>query len=151
MGNTCGERTRNRISHFNTETIMEIKGIIKKISETVQISERFRKREFVVEYANNPDYPQPLQFEMVQDRCVLLDSFQEGQEVEVHFDLRGREWTSPQGQVRYFNTLQAWKLVAEQDAAKPPPPDNQSSKTSAPVPEEKPGWLVSDAADDLPF
>ena len=70
---------------------MEIKGIIKKISETVQISDRFRKREFVVEYSNNPDYPQPLQFEMVQDRCEFLDSFQEGQEVEVHFDLRGRE------------------------------------------------------------
>ena len=48
---------------------MEIKGKIKKISETVQISERFRKREFIVEYASNPDYPQPLQFEMVQDRC----------------------------------------------------------------------------------
>ena len=88
---------------------MEIKGIIKKISETVQISDRFRKREFVVEYSSNPDYPQPLQFEMVQDRCELLDSFHEGQEVEVHFDLRGREWTSPQGEVKYFNSLQAWK------------------------------------------
>ena len=130
---------------------MEIKGIIKKISETVQISDRFRKREFVVEYANNPDYPQPLQFELVQDRCELLDSFQEGQEVEVHFDLRGREWTSPQGQVKYFNSLQAWKLVTEQDAAKPPSQDIQSSGTSVSVPEEKPGWLDSDAADDLPF
>ncbi len=50
---------------------MEIKGTIKKISETVQISERFRKREFVIEYASNPDYPQPIQFEMVQDRCEL--------------------------------------------------------------------------------
>ena len=106
---------------------MEIKGIMKKISETVQISDRFRKREFVVEYANNPDYPQPIQFELVQDRCELLDSFQEGQEVEVHFELRGREWTSPQGQVKYFNSLQAWKLVAEQDVAKPPSQDIQSS------------------------
>ena len=106
---------------------MEIKGIIKKISESVQISDRFRKREFVVEYSNNPDYPQPLQFEMVQDRCELLDSFQEGQEVEVHFDLRGREWTNPQGQVKYFNSLQAWKLVAEQDEAKPPTEDIQKS------------------------
>ena len=112
---------------------MEIKGIIKKISETVQISDRFRKREFVLEYANNPDYPQPLQFELVQDRCELLDSFQEGQEVEVHFELRGREWTSPQGQVKYFNSLQAWKLVKEQDVAKPPSQDVQSRGMSAPV------------------
>ena len=130
---------------------MEIKGIIKKISETVQISDRFRKREFVVEYSNNPDYPQPLQFEMVQDRCELLDSFQEGQEVEVHFDLRGREWTNPQGQVKYFNSLQAWKLVAEQDEAKPPNEDIKNSAKSEPLQQEKPGWLDSDVADDLPF
>ena len=130
---------------------MEIKGIIKKISETVQISDRFRKREFVVEYSNNPDYPQPLQFAMVQDRCELLDSFQEGQEVEVHFDLRGREWTNPQGQVKYFNSLQAWKLVAEHDEAKPPTEDIQKSGKSEPLQQEKPGWLDSDAADDLPF
>ena len=130
---------------------MEIKGIIKTISETVQISDRFRKREFVVEYSNNPDYPQPLQFEMVQDRCELLDSFQEGQEVEVHFDLRGREWTNPQGQVKYFNSLQAWKLVAEQDETKPPNENIQISGKSEPLQQEKPGWLDSDAADDLPF
>jgi len=130
---------------------MEIKGIIKNITDTVQISDRFRKREFVVEYSNNPDYPQPLQFELVQDRCELLDSFQEGQEVEVHFDLRGREWTSPQGQVKYFNSLQAWKLVAEEDVAKPPTEDIQNSVKSELVQEEKPGWLDSDAADDLPF
>ena len=105
----------------------------------------------MVEYANNPDYPQPLQFEMVQDRCELLDSFQEGQEVEVHFELRGREWTSPQGQVKYFNSLQAWKLVGEQDAAKNSAQEVKSSGMSAPVQEEKPGWLESDAADDLPF
>jgi len=130
---------------------MEIKGIIKKISETVQISDRFRKREFVVEYSNNPDYPQPLQFELVQDRCELLDPFQEGQEVEVHFDLRGREWTSPQGQVKYFNSLQAWKLVSEQDEVKPSTEDIQNSEKSEPLQQEKPGWLDSDAADDLPF
>jgi len=130
---------------------MEIKGIIKKISETVQISDRFRKREFVVEYSNNPDYPQPLQFELVQDRCELLDPFQEGQEVEVHFDLRGREWTSPQGQVKYFNSLQAWKLVSEQDEVKPSTEDIQNSEKSEPLQQEKPEWLDSDAADDLPF
>ena len=129
---------------------MEIKGTIKKISETVQISERFRKREFVVEYASNPDYPQPLQFEMVQDRCELLDSFQEGQQVEISFDLRGREWTNPQGQVKYFNSLQAWKLVSENNSAESPSPKplQHSSETS---PHEKPGWLENEISDDLPF
>ena len=129
---------------------MEIKGKIKKISETVQISERFRKREFVVEYSSNPDYPQPLQFEMVQDRCELLDSFQEGQQVEISFDLRGREWTNPQGQVKYFNSLQAWKLVAENHSVESPPPKpiQQNSETST---QEKPGWLENEISDDLPF
>ena len=129
---------------------MEIKGRIKKISETVQISERFRKREFVVEYASNSDYPQPLQFEMVQDRCELLDSFQEGQQVEISFDLRGREWTNPQGQVKYFNSLQAWKLVAENHSVESPPPKpiQQNSETST---QEKPGWLENEISDDLPF
>ena len=129
---------------------MEIKGTIKKISETVQISERFRKREFVVEYASNQDYPQPLQFEMVQDRCELLDSFQEGQQVEISFDLRGREWTNPQGQVKYFNSLQAWKLVGEPNSAESPSPKpiQQNSETST---QEKPGWLENEISDDLPF
>ena len=129
---------------------MEIKGKIKNISETVQISERFRKREFVVEYASNPDYPQPLQFEMVQDRCELLDSFEVGQEVEIFFDLRGREWTNPQGQVKYFNTLQAWKLVSEQSSVTTSP-TTTAPTTSAPVPNEKPGWLENESSDDLPF
>ena len=131
---------------------MEIKGTIKKISETVQISERFRKREFVVEYASNPDYPQPLQFEMIQDRCELLDSFQEGQLVEISFDLRGREWTNPQGEVKYFNSLQAWKLVGEQSSAKhSAPKSEQSPPVSEPTPQEKPGWLENEISDDLPF
>ena len=129
---------------------MEIKGKIKKISETVQISERFRKREFVVEYASNQDYPQFLQFEMVQDRCELLDSFEVGQDVEVFFDLRGREWTNPQGEVKYFNSLQAWKLVSEQNAVNPPAPNNQTRITSAST-EEKPGWLEKETEDNLPF
>jgi hypothetical protein len=129
---------------------MEIKGTIKKIAETVQISERFRKREFVVEYASNPEYPQTLQFEMVQDRCEFLDPFQEGQQVEISFDLRGREWTNPQGQVKYFNTLQAWKLVAEQDSANPVAPKGAQTGTG-PIPQEQPGWLENETSDDLPF
>ena len=129
---------------------MEIKGKIKKISETVQISDRFRKREFVVEYASNPDYPQPLQFEMVQDRCELLDPFEVGQEVEVFFDLRGREWTNPQGDVKVFNSLQAWKLVLEQNSSSLSSPGSVN-KNSAPVPDEKPGWLENESPDDLPF
>ncbi|GIT71336.1 MAG: hypothetical protein Ct9H300mP28_11500 [Pseudomonadota bacterium] len=88
---------------------------------------------------------------MVQDRCELLDSFQEGQEVEVHFKFKGgREWTSPQGQVKYFNSLQAWKLVGEQDVAKPPSQDVQRGGMSGLFRKKNPaGWM--DATDDFLF
>ena len=130
---------------------MEIKATIKKISETLQISDRFRKREFVVNYSNNPEYPQFIQFEFVQDRCELLDSFKEGQEVEIFFDLRGREWTSPQGEIKYFNTLQAWKIVSTEESTASPYPNKTSGKKAEPNNQEKPGWLENETSDDLPF
>ena len=84
---------------------MEITGKLLECMDTVQVSERFRKREFVLEYADNPEYPEYIKFELAQDRCELLDSFQPGQKVRVDFDLKGRRWTDPQGQVKYFNSL----------------------------------------------
>ena len=76
---------------------MEITGKLLECMDTVQVSERFRKREFVLEYADNPEYPEYIKFELAQDRCELLDSFQPGQKVRVDFDLKGRRWTDPQG------------------------------------------------------
>ena len=91
---------------------MEIKGKLLECMEAVQVSERFRKREFLIEYATNPEYPEYLKFELAQDRCELLDGFKPGQEIRVDFDLKGRRWTDPQGQVKYFNSLRAWRLTA---------------------------------------
>ena len=54
---------------------MEITGKLLECMDTVQVSERFRKREFVLEYADNPEYPEYIKFELAQDRCELLDSF----------------------------------------------------------------------------
>ena len=77
---------------------MEINGKIYAIFDTQQIKESFRKRDFVVEYVENPSYPQYLKFEVVQNKTDMLDNFNEGDPVQVSFDLRGREWTSPQGE-----------------------------------------------------
>ena len=74
-----------------------------------KVSEKFRKRDFVLT-DNASQYPQFISFQLVQDRCSLLDAFQEGQEIRVFFNLRGREWRAPSGEVKYFNTLEAWKL-----------------------------------------
>lgn len=87
-----------------------MKGVIKMIRPTQQVSDKFSKREFVVTDSSDDKYPQDIMFELTQDKTSLLDNVMEGQEVEVSFNLRGREWKSPQGDVKYFNTLNAFKL-----------------------------------------
>lgn len=98
---------------------MDIKAKLLECHDTVTISDRFRKREFVVEYAENPSYPEYLKFEAIQDKCELLDQFEIGQEIEIHFNLKGRRWTDPSGENKYFNSLQAWRVLpaSQQPAA----------------------------------
>jgi hypothetical protein len=117
----------------------KLTGTIYKIEDTVQVTESFSKRLLVVT-DNHPEYPQFIPFEMTQDKCDILDKFGEGQEVEVSFNLKGREWTSPQGEVKYFGTFDAWRV-------------EECSKNVAKTEEEKtPEEPVStEADDDLPF
>ena len=88
----------------------ETTGRIHALGDTKQVTERFRKREFVVELADNPRYPQYVQFQLTGDRCENLDGFDVGDSVRVEFSLRGREWKSPRGEVKYFNSLDVWTL-----------------------------------------
>ena len=88
---------------------MNITGILKLKKDEQVVSEKFRKREFVVT-DNSSQYPQHISFQCTQDRCPILDAVNVGDTVTVHFNLRGREWTSPQGEIKYFNTLEAWKI-----------------------------------------
>src|SRR5258706_7080562 len=81
--------------------------------ETKQVSERFTKREFVVEIADGK-YPQFVLFQLTGDRCNQLDDHRVGDSVRVTFNLRGREWRSPQGETKYFNSLDVWKLETAQ-------------------------------------
>ena len=96
---------------------MQIQGKLIKKLETVQVSDKFRKREFVIEYADNPLYPQKVILQLTQDRCSLIDDIPEGTELTVHFNLRGREWAAKDGTVKYFNTLEAWNIEREETAA----------------------------------
>ena len=99
---------------------MNIQGKLYAKFDTQQITDSFRKREFVVEYAENPLYPQYVKFDLIQDKCDLIDNFELGETLEVFFNLKGREWTSPDGAKKYFNTLDAWKIqkmASEQPAA----------------------------------
>jgi len=84
-------------------------GTVKVLNDTVQVSEKFSKREFVVTDTTSM-YPQDISFQATQDKCSMLDAVQVNDQVEVSFNLRGREWTSPQGEVKYFNSLEAWRI-----------------------------------------
>lgn len=97
---------------------MEIKGHIKEIGKVTNVTDTFKKRDFVVEYAENPNYPEYIKFELHQDKVNIIDNITEGQEVEVFFNLRGRPWTDRNGKTSYFNTLAAWKVnVLERSGA----------------------------------
>lgn len=89
---------------------IEATGKLHTIFDTKQVSDRFTKREFVVEMADNPKYPQVVLFQLSGERCGQLDRLKVGDEVRIEFSLRGREWTSPKGEVKYFNSLDVWKI-----------------------------------------
>lgn len=126
---------------------MEVTGQLKLKGQVQKVSEKFQKRDFVLSTDLSTPYPQHVSFQITQDKCSLLDQFNEGEELRVQFNLRGREWQSPQGETKFFNTLEAWKI--EKVSGSPAAAQSNSSmnvNTSAPVFNSS----ISDA-DDLPF
>lgn len=123
---------------------MNIRGKILEIFQTNQIKETFKKREFVIEYAENPNYPQILKFEMINDNCTMLDGYRKGDDVEIEFDLRGREWTNPQGNKVYFVSLNAFRLRKIDDR-------NNSTPDEGPIPGTDDIPPPSPDEDELPF
>ena len=121
---------------------MDITGILKVKSEAQQVSEKFRKREFVLT-DNSSQYPQHISFQLTQDKCNLIDNFAVGAEIKVHFNLRGREWTSPKNEIKYFNTLEAWRIEGS----------NVGSDTIMPIDNNNVAETFTAATqeDDLPF
>lgn len=91
---------------------MELKGKVHEIGALQQVSETFKKRDLIVEYAENPTYPEYIRFEALQDKTALFDSLKVGDEIEVSFNLRGRPWTAKDGKVSYFNSLVVWRINA---------------------------------------
>lgn len=90
---------------------MQIKGKVHEVGTEQQVSETFKKRDLIVEYAENPQYPEFIKFEATQDKTALFDGLKAGDEVEVNFNLRGRPWTDKAGKTSYFNSLVVWKLA----------------------------------------
>jgi len=131
---------------------MNIKGKIVEIFEEQQVTGSFKKREFVVEFAENPQYPEFIKFELIQDKCSLLDSYQVDQEIEIQFNLKGRKWNDPNGGVKYFNTLQAWRITApSQQVAQSNNPGQAAVPTQTATSNEPPAWLENADDEDVPF
>ncbi len=122
---------------------MKVIGKLLEMQATQQVSDTFKKRVFILEHAENPQYPEYISFELIQDRCDLLDSFQLGQEVEISFNLKGRKWVNPEGATKYFNALQAWRIEAvAPGSSQIPREENISTNSMAAAANEE---------DDLPF
>lgn len=102
---------------------MEVIGRVKVINPVQQVSATFKKRELVV--TTEEQYPQHIMIEFTQDKTDLLNNYTPGEQVKVSINLRGREWVNPQGETKYFNSIQGWrieKMQAEVPAAPPMPP-----------------------------
>lgn len=131
----------------------KLTGTVKVVNSTVQVSEKFSKREFVVTDSTGM-YPQDILFQATQDKCSLLDGVQSGEQIEVSFNLRGREWTSPQGEVKYFNTLEAWRIEKAGMNSGMAANSGMGSMSNDPIPASTPSPIEaasSDEDDDLPF
>lgn len=125
---------------------MEVIGKIKMIGAEQQISATFKKRELVI--TTDEQYPQHIMIEFTQDKTALLDNYAIGEAVKASINLRGREWTNPQGETKYFNSIQGWRLEKLQT----------ESNTSAPMPAMPSAEPFEPASnfneqehDDLPF
>ncbi|MAO08972.1 MAG: hypothetical protein CL596_09695 [Alteromonas sp.] len=124
---------------------MEVQGKIKMIDETKTYGNNgFRKREVVV--TTEEQYPQHILVEFVQDKTDLLNNYQVGQNVKISINLRGREWVNPQGETKYFNSIQGWRIENL---------DQSMNNDMPPMPPEDAFEPVSDFEeedhDDLPF
>lgn len=127
----------------------EAVGKIKVINETQSFPSGFSKREFVVTTSNDK-YPQDLKFEVVKDKCSLLDSYETGQDVQVTFDIRGNEFNG-----KYYVNLSCWKIQAVSEASSESPRSSAEVARAGTTPSSEPTIAAfrdeDDFDDDVPF
>ncbi len=123
--------------------MFSINGKLVVKNDTQQIKDTFKKREFVISDEGS-QYPQEIAFQLVQDKCDLIEAFQIGQEIKVNFNIRGRRWENPNTkEVKFFNSLDAWRIEGVAAAA--------PSADLPPLPSSEPANIGADESDDLPF
>lgn len=87
---------------------MQLTGTIRRIGEIETFASGFQKREVVI--LTDEQYPQPIAVDFLQANVDLADHHAVDSQVTIHINLRGREWTSPQGEVKYFNSIIGWRI-----------------------------------------
>lgn len=138
---------------------MEIQGRIKQIFPSQIIGQNgFEKRDLVI--VTEEQYPQTIIIQFTQGRCALLDNVRVGERVRVYINIKGREWTNPQGETKYFNTIECWKLELMQ-TTNVSQPQYQQPMQQAPASqpqifdnngkEPNPAIFNNQEEDDLPF
>lgn len=127
---------------------MELQGTIKKISDIQTFASGFQKREMVI--LTEEQYPQPINVEFLQDKADLLNAYKEGDKVKVSINIRGREWTSPQGDVKYFNSITGWRLEKVEGANFNEPIEARPQQSGSASSENKTD-VFAEEDDDLPF
>lgn len=125
----------------------QLTGKIKAIGAIEQKSDTFKVRTFVVSIDGDTNYPQHVQLQMANDKCEMLNTFTVGSEVTVSFNLRGREWTAADNTVKYFNTLDAWRVEAGTGAVA----TAQGGAQANSVPANQTPVTMPDSVDDMPF
>lgn len=127
----------------------ELEGTLKVIKPEQVISDRFKKREFVVQIDEESQFPQPVICQFTQDRCSNLDGYKEGDRVKVSFYIKGREWASPSGEIKYFVSLDAWNIEHAGGSSEAITPSNLDDEI--PLPPSPMDLDTDDPDDDLPF
>lgn len=108
---------------------MELQGVIKTIGQTKEFGAKaFKKRELVL--TTEGVHKQDIAIVFMQDKCLELDKYKVGQGVIIGIDILGREWTSPEGEVKHFNTIKGWKIDPTPIAAPPVAPQQGNASPS---------------------
>lgn len=123
----------------------EITGKITEVFPVQQVSDKFKKREFVIERKESGGgavFVDFIKFQLVQDKCDLINESFLREEVKISFNIKGNRWEK-EGKVNYFTNLDAWKIEKTSGSEK--------EHSSAPLPSLEDMPPASDELNDLPF
>ena len=124
---------------------LELKGTVKRIGDIETFPSGFQKRELVI--VTEEQYPQPIAIEFLKDKGDLLNGLNDGDSITVGINIGGREWTSPQGDVRYFNSITGWKIEKGESGTHTAKPYNETPKLN----DNGNGFITKDDDSGLPF